>query len=265
MPAFASRFEYGMTGEALDPALPFATGAAAEDTAYATPAFWRRQSIEQGKRHGWWPEYPRDALAALAGWLGIAHQLISHLAQRMGWSAGHYQGFSCLEAAGHHQAFACLDALAPAGNGPADGPMFEPTAPAQHLAETLAACALIPRGRLLAMLAADAQRPPEQILVALGNALRRRGRMFEAARAFDAALGVIQTPLPETLELSEEPITVVDDYRHHRILFDGRRFRGDYLGGDRHHRRSYPAPVADRFTDVVAMIDTAMPESRGRD
>lgn len=217
---------------------------------------------------------PPDWRAAWA----VAKGLIHHLTERMGWPASCYRGFDC------------LDGLVALDDVPREDGRFEPdtavAAATRRLAEMLVACRVVPIERLLTSIAEDANVPIDLFLATLGGALHRRGRFYDAARVLDTRLVALLRPLWAGWERPDQPITVAEAYRGHRIIVYQGRYYGCHQGisvhkleflrgplrtsaGTRPHRpwpwQRHPVYTSDHFLDVLAMIDTAVPEPSRHD
>ena len=258
-------------------------------------ALWRRLSAEEARRQGWWDDAlrggadrgdPRTEKALRDR--RMAERLVQHLARELDWPMAYYRGFSCLDGLPSMN-----DSTGPAmaAAGPA-GPTHDESAVVARLIDRLLECRPLPCDRGLEAIAHDASLPLDRLVGALATALRRGGRIVDAARMFDAAL-VVQ--LDEPMERREDevdlPITVVEDYRRYRIVLHASRFYAVFVAapasdrfrfdanastpdgasagnsaadrGDRTERREVAGPahdptfVADHFDDVIAMIESA--------
>jgi hypothetical protein len=249
-----------MTSESRKHTLPATANSA------AGPALWRRLSIEEATRHGWWdwvlrlaPSRRDPAMAAKAlRDLVVARRMVTHLAHHLGWAATYFRGFDQLDSIGLPDDDG---SASPTGNHDSEPHSLVRATAAARLAETLLECQPMPSERLLASIAEDAALPARLVATSLGHALQQRGRHIEAARWFDAILAERLQPLPELREDSDRWITIVEYYRRHKIIFCEGRFQAFRLDLPAALGPS-PSCSAEHFQDVVALVDAVVAAAR---
>lgn len=222
----------------------------------AGPALWRRLSVEEATRNGWWDSVlrldasrrdPATANKAMRDWV-VAQRLVRHLALHLDWPERYFRGFACLDGV-----------VLPNGASPTHGPRgggkraAVGDAAIAHLVKILLECRPVPSGRVLASIAKDAMLFPGPVASALAHALQRHRRHLEAARVFDAIVGQWLQPLPELTEMSDRQITIVENYRRYEIVYYAGHFHAFHIDAPVRTRHCSVYSGA-RFLDVIALI-----------
>jgi hypothetical protein len=213
--------------------------AAPQKAAFVAPFLWQRSacsSVGEAARQGRWDvvlrlmtgpgaHADRAGIEALKSWQ-VSEQVVSRFARRMAWIAPYYRGFAGLD-------------RSQVTNGTLDRylhgalqPVIDRRPAATHFAEKLldSSRPVTERELLVAAIAGDKRLAPSTGLRMLGEAQLRRGRLLEAAWLFDASLAAPTQPLEEVRHVRNRQVTILRDYRRHKIVCYRGRFFGFYLG-----------------------------------